>query len=103
MITLFLLLSPDVVPVTWQGKLVVGGSILVGVAVVPAQAAALVEALLAREDAKKKAQMTTKKRKSTTTSDENVLALDTAKSCPKCGATFHWANAQYCYSCGEEL
>jgi predicted RNA-binding Zn-ribbon protein involved in translation (DUF1610 family) len=80
---------------------VVGGSILVGVAVVPAQAAALVEALLAREDAKKKAQMTTSKRKST--SSENVLALDTEKSCPKCGASFHWAKAQYCYSCGEEL
>jgi ribosomal protein S27AE len=81
---------------------VVGGSILVGVAVVPAQAAALVEALLAREDSKKKAQMTNDKRKFTTSS-ENLLALDTAKSCPKCGASFHWAKAQYCYSCGEEL
>jgi len=40
----------DITPVTWQGKLVVSGSILAGVAIIPAQAAGLVEALLAREE-----------------------------------------------------
>ena len=39
----------DIVPVTGAGKLIVEGSILAGVAVVPAQAAALVDALLARQ------------------------------------------------------
>ena len=33
----------DVSPVTWQGRLVVSGSILAGVAVIPAQAAKLVD------------------------------------------------------------
>lgn len=36
----------DITPVTFQGRLVVMGSIIVGVAVIPAQAASLVEALL---------------------------------------------------------
>jgi hypothetical protein len=40
----------DIVPVSWQGRLVVSGSILAGVAVIPAQAAVLVEALLARQE-----------------------------------------------------
>ena len=40
----------DVSPVTWQGKLVVCGSIVFGVVVVPGQAAALLEALLDREN-----------------------------------------------------
>ena len=39
----------DIYPVTWEGKLIVEGSILIGVAVVPAQAAALVDALLQRQ------------------------------------------------------
>jgi hypothetical protein len=40
----------DIVPVSWEGRLVVSGSILAGVAVIPAQAAVLVEALLARQE-----------------------------------------------------
>lgn len=36
----------DIAPVTWQGRLVVCGSILAGVAVVPAQAAKLVDAII---------------------------------------------------------
>jgi voltage-gated potassium channel len=40
----------DIAPVSWQGRLVVSGSILAGVAVIPAQAAVLVEALLARQE-----------------------------------------------------
>jgi voltage-gated potassium channel Kch len=94
----------DVYPVTWQGKLVVCGTILVGVAVIPAQAAALVEALLEREDMKKKSRRLAQTSTSTKSSDEGkVLALDTAKACSRCGASFHWTNAQFCYSCGEVL
>lgn len=39
----------DITPVTWQGKLVVCASILAGVAVIPAQGAALFEALIERQ------------------------------------------------------
>lgn len=40
----------DITPITWQGRLVVSGSILAGIAIIPAQAAALVEALLVRQN-----------------------------------------------------
>jgi voltage-gated potassium channel len=91
----------DISPITWQGKLVVGSSILVGVAVVPAQAAALVEALLEREDAKRRSR--SRPSRKAKVSSEKVRAMDMDMACPQCGATFHWTSAQFCYSCGGEL
>jgi hypothetical protein len=103
--------------VTWQGKLIVSASIVLGVAIVPAQAAALVEALLDRERARN-GNKTTTTQKSTSVlmrpknkmaamnnggDKEQMLALDTTTSCPNCGATFHWSSAQFCYNCGQEL
>ncbi|KAG7346352.1 TrkA domain containing protein [Nitzschia inconspicua] len=109
----------DVSPVTWQGKLIVCASIVLGVAIVPAQAASLVEALLDRERARNGTTVTKKaknnfsvKRPKTAlaatfddgdTKQDAMLALDTSTTCPNCGASFHWSSAQYCYSCGEEL
>lgn len=96
----------DISPITWQGKLVVGSSILVGVAVVPAQAAALVEALLEREDIKRQARrrpVDSILERNPSSTDNNILALDMAKACPDCGATFHWTSAQFCHTCGGEL
>lgn len=103
----------DVSPITWQGKLVVCGSILLGIAVVPSQAAALVEALLDREQVKNGGKSRIRKTRAgvaeqqsnmlSTSSSDEMMALDTAMQCPECGAAFHWASAQYCYSCGEEL
>jgi len=40
----------DITPVTWQGRLVVSVSILAGVTVIPAQCAALIDALLERQE-----------------------------------------------------
>jgi len=102
----------DVSPVTSQGKLIVCGSIVFGVAVVPGQAAALVEALLDREKMKNSSdgngmrtfrQNGSKSGSIAGDSDDSVLALDTAMSCSNCGASFHWASASYCYKCGEKL
>ena len=93
----------DIVPMTVAGKLVVCGAILIGVAVVPAQAAALVEALLEREEAKRMSKKKPTRDSSIPPAAASVISMDTAKSCPQCGATFHWVAAQYCYSCGEEL
>jgi len=42
----------DITPVTWEGKLVVCCSILAGVAILPAQTAGLVDALLERQNSK---------------------------------------------------
>jgi voltage-gated potassium channel len=42
----------DITPVTWQGKLVVSLSIMAGVTVIPAQGAALIDALLERQQEK---------------------------------------------------
>lgn len=95
----------DIVPVTPEGKLVVSGSILAGVAVIPAQAGALVEALLARENYKAGDTF----RRNRTPKDKRRDDLDgrsivmTSSSCINCGAEFHWANAQYCWSCGTRL
>jgi hypothetical protein len=120
----------DIVPVTWLGKLIVSGSILAGVAVVPAQAAAMVEALLARQEEDKKAKernqnsISQNKRPqskrlaggmsettgaittTTTRKNDNRMAqqvLETTRACPCCDAVMHWANARYCWSCGESL
>jgi hypothetical protein len=120
----------DVTPVTWEGKLIVCGSIIAGVAVVPIQAAELVEALLARQadrELAKAAAATTSKfttmnnngatkavsratsaiaatNGSTTTLPSNGrMVLETTCSCSTCGAAMHWSNACYCWSCGAAL
>ena len=93
---------------TTAGKLVVCGSIIAGVAVVPAQAAALVEALLQRQDLKKSA--ASQRRPGRSRGDASVngasgskFELDTGTVCSNCGATMHWASADYCYKCGDRL
>jgi len=116
----------DITPITVTGKLVVCGSILVGVAVVPAQAAALVEALLEREELKRRSMRGGGRRrrssprpassssssssfsfftggKSSSSSEKQVFTINMEQVCSNCGATFHWAGAEYCYSCGELL
>lgn len=93
----------DIVPVTAEGKLVVSGSILAGVAVIPAQAAALVEALLAREESK--TESTPKQKKGA--SRKNPMAIDRKEMrtnvCPNCSAGRHWVEADFCWSCGSPL
>jgi voltage-gated potassium channel Kch len=72
----------DIVPVSWEGRLVVSGSILAGVAVIPAQAAVLVEALLARQEERQAAIQSSQAATDTSEADEdeddNLQQLDTA-------------------------
>ena len=102
----------DITPVTFQGKLIVSGTILAGVTIIPAQAAALVESLM-------NAQVGTELLGKTddTVSPENQQpnginndnkmlpssSVDAITPCPACGATFHWTSAKYCWSCGAKL
>lgn len=90
---------------TPEGKLVVSGSILAGVAVIPAQAAALVEALLAREKYKAGDASLVKQRASVVEAKEDgrLNPVMQMTSCPNCNAQHHWANAQFCWSCGTKL
>ena len=94
-------------PMTWQGKLVVSGSILAGVAVIPAQAAALVEALLARNaDASTSTTTTTSYAKRPPPPPASMgknLELETSKICPSCKAGLHWTQANFCYNCGQKI
>ena len=103
----------DVTPITWQGKLVVSGSILAGVAVIPAQAAALVEALL---EGSNNAKVKTDKDNTdspvlesrappppTQASMGANMVLETTQTCPSCKAGLHWAQANFCYNCGEKI
>jgi voltage-gated potassium channel len=88
----------DITPVTPEGKLVVSGTILAGVAVIPTQTAALVEALLARE-AMKQNKKTSKTPRLPSESGTSLVG----DKCGKCGASFHWSEAKFCYSCGTQL
>ena len=94
----------DIVPITPEGKLVVCGSILVGAAVVPAQAAALVEALLARQELKnKKKRGTRSARGNVNGGSDDKYVLETEFECPNCGSTMHWSAAQFCWACGDKF
>ncbi len=120
----------DITPITWQGRLVVCGTIVAGVAIVPAQAAALVEALVARKDtSKEQKRRSARPSLSSSTTDDAangssssssssasslistgtntngrfVLEVETTLQCPNCNATMHWSAAQYCWSCGGPL
>lgn len=99
--------TKDITPVTSAGKLVVCGSILVGVAVIPAQAAALVEAFLERQRQLAKNNRNTgfiprPSNERYVTPDSERL-VDPLKKCTHCGTSFHWTSARYCHSCGESL
>lgn len=92
---------------TPEGKFVVSGSIVVGAAVIPAQAAALVEALLARKELKKEQKRSKKKsgtrKNESMNDDDGKFVLETAFKCPNCGSKMHWSAAQYCWSCGDKF
>lgn len=93
----------DIVPMTWQGKLVVSASILAGVAIIPAQAGALVEALLARNS---EPSFPTNQKAASPPSTNNMggdLVLETTQTCPNCQAGLHWGKANFCYNCGEKF
>ena len=90
---------------TWEGKLIVSLSILAGVAVIPAQAAAVVEALLERDadDNLRSDRIRTPAKPSSASSMPSNMVLETTETCPLCGAGLHWAQANFCYNCGEKL
>ena len=114
----------DIAPVTWQGKLVVSGSILAGITIIPAQAASLVEALLQRSQEKEQNRRDMEDRqrqmlqpasrrdsmltvlelgsRNTGTSSEDAT-LEGSKKCPTCKVGLHWSHANYCYNCAGPL
>ena len=85
----------DITPVTFQGRLVVGGSILAGVAIIPAQAASLAEAYLDFQ----KERNAGKVMKPTTVSKTRK----SMRKCDNCGSGPHRRDAVFCWSCGESL
>jgi voltage-gated potassium channel len=97
----------DVVPMSWQGKLIVSGSILAGVAIIPGQAAELIEALLQRqrENNAERGRQQRLSRPSTNSSTPRTsqMVLETALACSNCGASMHWSTAEFCWSCGNRL
>ena len=107
----------DITPVTFQGKLIVSGTILAGVTIIPAQAAALVESLMnvklvgdelvdETTDADADAVSPFVNQQPNGINDNKMLpssSVDAITPCPTCGATFHWTSAKYCWSCGGKL
>jgi hypothetical protein len=110
--------TSDITPVTTGGKLVVCGSILAGVAIIPGQAAALFEALL--ESDKQRAELerdlplslaatstdsldSEPQQQQPTEQQQRGRMLDPVTPCGHCGTTLHWVDATYCWSCGKKL
>jgi hypothetical protein len=106
--------TSDITPVTTGGKLVVCGSILAGVAIIPGQAAALFEALL--ESDKQRAELERESPLSLAATNsldsepqqqqseqQRGRMLDPVTPCVHCGTTLHWVDATYCWSCGKKL
>jgi hypothetical protein len=104
--------------VTTGGKLVVCGSILAGVAIIPGQAAALFEAVLESdlqrielEKMERGAGTTTPPPTTTLSRQAQTLdssspqrgLIDAVTPCANCGSTMHWVDATYCWSCGTKL
>ena len=97
----------DITPITLNGRLVVMGSILVGVAIIPAQAAELVEALLDFQAERRQKSMFKNTLRSRMESGSNGGfeddMIDPRISCASCGRRSHRSDAFYCWSCGEKL
>jgi len=95
----------DITPITLTGRLVVMGSILVGVAIIPAQGAELVEALLdfQSERRQKKLIKTTLRTRTDGGGLETDAMIDPRISCASCGKRNHRGDAFYCWSCGSKL
>ena len=117
----------DITPVTLAGRLVVCGSIVAGVAIVPVQLAELGEALLAptgdswleeaqkttphiREAPSREAPSregsrppTTLTREAPPPSSPGLLSIDLAQRCHACGETTHISASSYCRCCGAAL
>jgi len=96
----------DIAPVTLPGRLVVMASILVGVAIIPAQGAELVEALLdynSERRQKKLIKTTLRTRTDGGGGYENDAMIDPRISCASCGKRNHRGDAFFCWSCGSKL
>jgi Ion channel. len=95
----------DITPVTLPGRLVVMGSILVGVAIIPAQAAELVEALIDFQAERRQKKLI--KNRLRTRADggtfESDPMVDPRISCSSCGKRQHRSDAFYCWNCGSKL
>ncbi|KAL7546472.1 hypothetical protein ACHAWF_009807 [Thalassiosira exigua] len=89
----------DITPVTFQGRMVVGGTILAGAIVLPAQAASLAEAYL---DYQK--ERGTGRREPFSKVNGGATAEGTGREkCQNCGAGPHRSEAAFCWSCGKAL
>lgn len=93
----------DITPITTEGRFVVIASILVGVVVIPSQAAELVEALLDFQQERRQKQMiknTLRNKGGDDNMFETDLMVDSRISCPSCGKRSHRGDALYCWNCG---
>lgn len=98
----------DIVPVTAQGRFIVSATILVGVVVIPAQAASFIEALLGFQDDRrkeKKMENLSRQAKQLRTISKNLssIKIDPRRRCDVCGVDGHRRDSLFCWSCGSRL
>jgi len=98
----------DITPITVEGRLVVGGSILAGIAIIPGQLASLANAIFNREDLDVKRTVTQEPAPAPAAA-QPVAASDAtrtaaaATACTACMAVDHPADAKFCYQCGVPM
>lgn len=95
----------DITPITLQGKFIVMGSILFGVAVIPAQGAELFEALIEYQTEKRQQKMIKNRLRSKGLGSgfESDSMIDPRIACANCGKRSHRQDAFYCWNCGSKL
>jgi len=93
----------DITPITLQGRLVVMGSILAGVTVIPAQGAELFEALLDYQTERRQKNAIKNNLRTRIEGFDTDTMIDPRISCTSCGRRSHRSDAFYCWSCGSKL
>lgn len=120
----------DIAPITPQGRLIVCGAILFGVAIIPAQTAKLVDIFVeSQKDEEERRKKKRKGGKMASSSSALAEAIQSAtdgmgptgvaievpprdkpgepasseKVCGRCNASPHRVDAAFCWSCGAEL
>ena len=93
---------------TAQGRFIVSATILVGVVVIPAQAASFIEALLGFQDDRrkqKKMENLSRQAKQLRTISRNLssIKIDPRRRCDVCGVDGHRRDSLFCWSCGSRL
>lgn len=93
----------DITPITFEGRLVVCISILLGVAIIPVQLSSLAEALITRRGGEPAQPAEPAAPMQDAAKAPPLATLCARGACATCGASTHPAGAAFCFRCGAKL